>query len=71
MAKRTFNKEAPFQSLRGASYITGLSIGFLRDGCKKNEIPHIMAGKEYRVNVPLLLQQLGAEAAANAREATQ
>ena len=43
MAKRAFNKDAPFQSLRGASYLTGLSIGFLREGCKKNSIPHIMA----------------------------
>lgn len=72
MAKRGFNKEAPFQSLRGASYLTGLSMGFLREGCRKNEIPHIMAGKEYRVNVPLLMRQLEAEAAASLRsEASQ
>ena len=72
MAKRAFNKDAPFQSLRGASYLTGLSIGFLREGCKKNSIPHIMAGKEYRVNMPLFMEQLEAEAAANMRsEAAQ
>lgn len=63
MPKRTFNKEAPLQSLGGASYLTGLSVGFLRDGCKKGKIPCIMIGKEYRVNVPLLLQQLEAQSA--------
>ena len=68
MATRKFNKEAPFQSLRGASYLTGLSIGFLREGCKANAIPHIMAGKEYRVNMPLLWQQLNAQAANSVQE---
>ena len=65
MAKRSFDREAPYQSLRGASCLTGLSIGYLRDGCKQKTIPHVMAGKEYRVCMPLLLRQLEAEAAAS------
>ena len=58
MPKRQFNKEAPLQSLSGASYLTGLSVGFLRQGCKNGTVPHIRVGKEYRVNVPALLRQL-------------
>lgn len=69
MPKRTLDLTAPYQPFRGASRITGLSIGFLRDGCKSGKIPYIMAGKEYRICMPLFLQQLETEAAANAREA--
>ena len=72
MPKRTLDLAAPYQPFRGASRITGLSIGFLRDGCKSGKIPYIMAGKEYRIFMPLFLQQLEAEAAASLRsEATQ
>ena len=35
-------------------------MGFIREGCKTGAIPHIMCGQEYRVNVPLFLQQLDA-----------
>lgn len=62
MPKRTFNKEAPLQSLSGASYLTGLSVGFLRQGCKDGTIPCVMAGREYRVHVPALLAMLEKEA---------
>ena len=60
MAKRTFDKTAPFQSIRNTSQLTGLAMGFIREGCKTGAIPHIMCGQEYRVNVPLFLQQLDA-----------
>ena len=65
MPKRKFDPDAPYQPFRGASKITGLSIGFLRDGCKNGKIPHVMAGKEYRICMPLFLKQLEDEAAAN------
>ena len=61
LGKRLFIKDAPFQSLRGAAYLTGLSVGFLRNGCKAGTVPHLKVGAEYRVNVPLLMQQLEAE----------
>ena len=61
MAKREFDKDAPFQSIRGTSYITGLSMGFIRAGCKSGEIPHVMCGKEYRINVPRFMEQLEAQ----------
>lgn len=34
MPKRTLDLTAPYQPFRGASRITGLSIGFLREGGK-------------------------------------
>lgn len=51
---------APFQSIVDAAHITGLSRYQLRLGCKSGEIPHILSGKKYLVNVPALLKQLGA-----------
>ena len=68
MAKRSFDAEAPYQSIRNAARITGLSAFFLRDGCKSGKIPHLKIGGEYRICMKLLLEQLEQEAAANARE---
>jgi len=62
MAKRTINRDAPFQSIRGAAEITGLSMGSIRAGCKAGKIPFVMCGQEYRISMPLFLQQLEAEA---------
>lgn len=65
MPKRTFDRDAPYQGISGASRISGLSQGFIRDGCKSGKIPHLMVGGEYRVCMSLFLQQLEAEAAAS------
>lgn len=65
MPKRVFDPAQPFQSIAGACRVTGLSQGYLRQRCRAGEIPFVMAGKEYRVNVPALLRQLEAESAAN------
>lgn len=67
MPKRNVDPEAPYQTLSGACRLTGLSVGHLREGCKRGTVPHIRCGSEYRVNVPLLLRQLEDEAADNAR----
>ena len=61
MARRDFNEDATFQSIRGTAYITGLSMGFIRAGCKTGTIPHIMCGSEYRINMPLFIRQLEAQ----------
>lgn len=66
MAKRTFDREAPFQSIRGAAEITGLSMGSIRAGCKAGRIPFVMCGQEYRISMPLFLRQLEEEAQKNA-----
>lgn len=67
MSVRGFNKSAPLQSLRGASVLTGLSVSYLREGCKSGRIAHIMCGKEYRVNMPRLWQELGIESGSIAK----
>lgn len=52
---------APLQKLKPAAKITGLSMHYLRTGCKNGSIPHIMSGGVYYVNIPALLKQLGVE----------
>lgn len=68
MSVRGFNKSAPIQSLRGASILTGLSINYLREGCKSGRIAHIMCGKEYRIIMPRLWKDLGIESESNSSE---
>lgn len=65
MPKRTFDRDAPYQSIRGAAEITGLSMGSIRAGCKAGKIPFVMCGQEYRISMPLFLKQLEAEATAS------
>lgn len=65
MAKRTFDKSAPYQSIRGAAEITGLSMCSIRAGCRSGKIPVVMCGSEYRIAMPLFLRQLENEAAAS------
>lgn len=54
-------KIAPFQKFTEASRTTGLSVYFLRNGCKSGTVPHVKSGGTYYVNVPALLRQLGAD----------
>lgn len=65
MPKRTTDLTAPYQSIRNASYLTGLSQGSIRAGCKNGSIPHAKVGCEYCVNVPLLLEILEKQSKAN------
>lgn len=69
MSRREIDKKAMFQSIRGASEITGLSQKYIREGCKRNEIPHLLVGTDYRVNMGLFLSKLNAasEVGANVR----
>jgi len=55
------NDAAPFQRIKDATRITGLSQSYLRAGCKAGTVPHVMSGNVYLVNVPALLRCLGAE----------
>ena len=54
------NDKAIFQRIPAACRITGLSQTYLRAGCKAGTVPHVMCGNTFMVNVPALLQQLGA-----------
>ena len=67
MPKRRIDLSAPYQSINGAARITGLAAGFIRAGCKAGTIPHIRAGQDYRICMPLFLSQLEAESAGNMR----
>lgn len=42
----------PFQKIGEACKSTGLSMYFLRNGCKDNTIPHVMSGGTYYINIP-------------------
>lgn len=55
-------KLPPFQKIPEACKTTGLSMYYLRQGCKTGAIPHIKSGGTYYINVVALLKQLGADA---------
>lgn len=65
MPRRNTSPDAPYQSIAGASRLTSLAQGFIREGCKAGTIPHIMCGGEYRICMPLFFQSLEAESAAS------
>ena len=46
-----FKPARPFESLENAAKILGVSVYFLRQGCKDGSIPHIKTGKKYLVNI--------------------
>ena len=60
---RTQYADAPFQGIRQAARLTGLSQFSIRSGCRDGKIPHIKVGSEYRVHIPSLLEMLENEAA--------
>lgn len=68
MPKRTFDPDAPYQSINGASRLTGLASGYIRDGCRSGRIPCLRVGQEYRICMRLFLQQLETEAATSIRK---
>lgn len=69
MPKRKVDHSAPYQSIRGAAEVTGLSMGSIRAGCRAGTIPFVLCGQEYRICMPLFLQKLEEEAAASLKGA--
>lgn len=51
----------PFQKIQEACKTTGLSMYFLRRGCRDGSVPCVKSGTVYLVNVPKLLKQLGVD----------
>ena len=51
----------PFQKIPEACKTTGLSMYFLRKGCRDGSVPNVKSGAVYLVNVPALLRKLGVE----------
>ena len=58
--KPAIRKDLEFQSIRDTCNSTGLSQHYLREGCKNGEIPHVMSGNTYMINVPMMLEKLQA-----------
>ena len=58
----------PFQKIPDACRTTGLSMFFLRNGCRDGSVPHIKSGNTYFINVPALLRKLDAETKVKAGE---
>ena len=53
---------APYQPLRAAAELTGLSHYYIRNGVIAGEIPAIRMGRDWRVNMPLFLSKLEEQA---------
>ena len=51
----------PFANIKDAATITGLSMYYLRAGCRDGTIPHVKCGNKFMVNIPALLRLLDAE----------
>lgn len=54
--------DTTFMKLEDACKATGLSVYFLRMGCRNGTVPHVRSGRTYYVNVPALLRKLDGEA---------
>lgn len=50
----------PFMKIKDAARVTGLSMYYLRNGCKDGSVPHVKSGTVYLVNMPRLLEKLDA-----------
>ena len=46
--------------IKEASQATGLSMYYLRNGCKAGTVPCIKSGTVYFINVPRLMEKLNA-----------
>ena len=55
------NYRQMFKTIKAAAQETGLSVCFIRQGCKNGTVPHIRSGCKTYVNVPALLEKLEAE----------
>lgn len=53
-------ENTPFMKIKEASQVTGLSMYYLRNGCKDGTVPCIKSGTVYFINVPRLLEKLDA-----------
>ncbi len=69
MRKKEIDRDAIFQTPRGAALISGLSPRYILNGCKAGTIPHVMCGADYRINMPLFLAQLDAQSKGGLKDA--
>jgi len=57
---------APFQPIKQASYLSGMSQYFIRKGILDGKIAHVKSGNKYLVNVPKLLEELNSNSGKSA-----
>ena len=55
------NYRQVFRPIKAAAQETGLSVCFIRQGCKSGTVPHIRSGCKTYVNVPALPEKLEAD----------
>lgn len=53
-------EHTPFMKIKDAARVSGLSMYYLRNGCKDGSVPHVKSGTVYLVNMPRLLEKLDA-----------
>lgn len=53
-------EHTPFMKIKDAARVTGLSMYYLRNGCRDGSVPHVKSGTVYLVNMPRLLEKLDA-----------
>lgn len=56
---KTVNRDLPYQPIRCAAEITGLSRRYIYEGCRAGTIAHRKVGTDYRVYMPALLAPPG------------
>ena len=52
------DRNAPYQGIAQASFVSGMSQYYIRQGILNGTIPHIRSGNKYLVNVPAFIEQL-------------
>lgn len=60
------DRNATWQSIRDASFTTGLSAFYIRQGVQNGTFPHIKSGSKVMVNVPKLLEKVEQQSQAGA-----
>lgn len=48
----------PFLKIKEACAATGLSMYYLRKGCREGTVPHIKSGPVYYIHIEKLLKQM-------------
>ena len=69
--KKVIDRKAILQPPSGASAITGKSIKSIRDGCRNGTIPCVREGSDWRVHMPLYLEQIERECTETMRRAAE
>ena len=56
--KKEANLDAEYLTPRHACAVTGLSVGYIRSGCRQGRIPHLVCGQTFLVHMPSFRRML-------------